>query len=475
MSSLQHLNPSLTRFLASPLAAAKIETEQRRRQSPFRTLFPEEGELRRELYVKHGEFFAAGSGYLERLFMAANRVGKTIAGAYETTCHLTGKYPEWWQGKRFNHSVEAWACGTTSETTRDIVQIALLGALSTPGSGMIPAELIEKTTRKMHGLADAVEQIRVKHVSGKISTVGLKTYEQGRKSFEGTARHLIWCDEEPPGDCYQEMKMRLLTTNGCIYTTFTPLRGMSDVVKSFLEPDNAAMRAVKYYVQAGWGDAPHLNEEANKAMLAGLPPHQVRARTLGEPSLGAGAIYPIAEESVLVDTFPIPDDWQRVFALDVGWNRTAVLWGARDPGNGRIILYDEHYQGQGEPASHALSIKARGERIRGVIDPAARGRSQIDGRQLLWMYQQLGLDLSPANNTLEAGIASVWQAVVSGQLKAQRHLHQWRREFGRYHRDDKGNIPSQDDHLMDCMRYLWVSGRDLIDNLYFKGGPAVLR
>ena len=127
---------------------------------------------------------------------------------------------------------------------------------------MIPAELIEKTTRKTHGLADAVEQIRVKHVSGKISTVGLKTYEQGRKSFEGTARHLIWCDEEPPGDCYQEMKMRLLTTNGCIYTTFTPLRGMSDVVKSFLEPDSAAMRTVKFYVQAGWRDAPHLNEEA---------------------------------------------------------------------------------------------------------------------------------------------------------------------------------------------------------------------
>jgi hypothetical protein len=88
---------------------------------------------------------------------------------------------------------------------------------------------------------------------------------------------------------------------------------------------------------------------------------------------------------------------------------------------------------------------------------------------LIWMYQQLGLDLSPANNSLEAGIAAVWQALVSGQLKAQRHLQQWRREFGRYHRDEKGNIPAQDDHLMDTMRYLWVSGRDLLENQYFKG------
>jgi phage terminase large subunit-like protein len=296
-----------------------------------------------------------------------------------------------------------------------------------------------------------------------VSTVGLKTYEQGRKSFEGTAKDWIWDDEEPPADVYDEQKMRLLTTNGCIYTTFTPLRGMSDVVKSFLEPDNDAMRAVKFYVQAGWRDAPHLNEEAKKSMLAGLPPHQVRARTLGEPSLGSGAIYPISEDDVLIDSFAIPDSWARGYALDVGWNRTACLWGARDPGNGRIVLYDEHYQGMGEPASHALAIRARGDWIKGVIDPAARGRSQMDGKQLLWVYTQLGLDLSPANNALEAGITSVWQALLSGQLKAMRHLQQWRREFGRYHRDDKGQIPAQDDHLMDDMRYLWMSGRDRMD------------
>lgn len=448
------------RFLASPLAATKLEAELQRRQSPFRTLFPNEGEFRRELYPKHMEFFSAGDGYLERLFMAANRVGKTVAGAFETTCHLTGLYPKWWTGKRFDHATDGWACGTTNQTTRDIVQIALLGALNAPGTGMIPSELIERTTRKSHGLADAVEQIYVKHVSGKTSTVGLKTYEQGRASFEGTAKHFVWCDEEPPADCYDEMKMRLLTTRGCIYTTFTPLRGVSAVVKSFTEPDNDEMRAVKFYVQAGWQDAPHLDEKAKKEMRAGLPPHQIRARTLGEPSLGAGAIYPIAEEDVLLDTFAIPEDWQRVFAMDVGWNRTAVLWGARDPGNGRIVLYDEHYQGQGEPASHALAIKARGEWIQGVIDPAARGRSQVDGKQLIYEYQKLGLNLSAANNTLEAGLQAVWQALVSGQLKAQRHLQQFRREFGRYHRDEKGNIPAQDDHLMDAMRYLWMSGRD---------------
>src|ERR1035438_5752159 len=120
-----------------------IKAELERRRCPFRTLFPDSGPLRRELYAKHMQFFAAGARYTERLFMAANRVGKTVAGAYETTCHLTGLYPIWWEGRRFERATDGWACGTTSQTTRDVVESVLLG--KSRGQGMIPAELIVRT------------------------------------------------------------------------------------------------------------------------------------------------------------------------------------------------------------------------------------------------------------------------------------------------------------------------------------------
>ena len=65
------------------------------------TYYPDSGPLRRELYPKHLQFFAAGAAHRERLFMAANRVGKTEGvGGYETTLHLTGEYPPWWEGWR---------------------------------------------------------------------------------------------------------------------------------------------------------------------------------------------------------------------------------------------------------------------------------------------------------------------------------------------------------------------------------------
>ncbi len=138
--------------------------------------------------------------------------------------------------------------------------------------------------------------------------------------------------------------------------------------------------------------------------------------------------------------------------------------GARDPGSGVIYLYSEHYQGQGEPASHAQAIRARGDWIPGVIDLACLGSSQIDGRTLMQLYGKLGLRLLPAVNAVEAGITEVWNPLVSGRLKVMASLTNWLREFRKYHRDDKGSgkIVKRDDHLMDATRYLIVSGRLVI-------------
>jgi len=220
-------------------------------QCQFYDLFPDNdnliGERRfyaRDRYAKHIEFFDAGRDYRERCFLAANRVGKTIAGAYETTAHLTGIYPDWWTGRRFDGPISAWACGKNGETTRDIVQDALFGAVTHEtgrkgfsGRAMVPGDLIGRVTWKSNG-GDAADTVMVKHVSGRWSRVGFKSYEQGRGAFEGTAKHLIWLDEECPLDVYGECVIRTATTGGIIMLTFTPLEGLTETVMQFmLQPD----------------------------------------------------------------------------------------------------------------------------------------------------------------------------------------------------------------------------------------------
>lgn len=213
-------------------------------------------------------------------------------------------------------------------------------------------------------------------------------------------------------------------------------------------------------VSATWDDAPHLSAEARADLWRSIPPYQRDARSKGIPQLGSGAIYPIAEEDVVVPPFDIPVHWRRGYALDVGWNRTAAVWGAEDRESGVIYLYSEHYRSEAEPVVHVGAINTRGAWIPGVIDPAAKGRSQRDGIALLETYRGLGLDLEAADHAVEAGIYATWTLLSAQKLRVFASLGHWLSEYRLYRRDEKGVIVKANDHLMDATRYLVMSGRD---------------
>ncbi|GAC1407311.1 MAG: terminase large subunit [Candidatus Velthaea sp.] len=455
MTNSQDLLASLANL--PPLA--QMEAEQRKRaRRKIDNYFPDAGAFRRELYPKHVAFFDAGARYPERLLMAANQVGKSEAGAYEVTCHLTGIYPHWWTGRRFSKPIDAWAAGINNLTTRDVIQQKLLGDPGNHGTGMIPGDLIEHISNKQ-GLFGAADTIHVKHASGGRSSLGLKSYEQGREAWQGGVKKLIWFDEEPPLDVYIEGLYRTATTDGIVLTTFTPLLGLSDVVKSFLEPEDEAALEVKNVTTATWDDVPHLSKARKAQLIASTPPWQRDARTNGIPQLGVGAIYPIAESDIVVADFEIPKHWPRAFGMDVGWKKTAAIHFALNRDSGTIYLYREYYRGQAEPVVHAAGIQAPGAWIPGVIDPACMGSGQIDGRNLMEMYAELGLDLEPAINAVESGIYEVWEMLSNGKLKVFASCKNWISEFRKYHRDEKGKIVKADDHLLDATRYGIVSGR----------------
>lgn len=229
------ISPDLLNFAKSLPTLEQIEAErERRKRRKIFSLFPDQGPLRRELYPKHLEFFTAGLGNRERAFIAANRVGKTVAGGCEVVFHATGLYPAWWTGYRVNEPCLIWAAGDTGKTTRDTIQVELLGEHGSQGTGLIPGDSIARTTAKS-GVSDAVEFVYVKHVSGGESQICLKSYDQRREAFQGSKPRVIWLDEECPEDIYTESLTRTMTNDGRIFLTFTPLQGLTPLVKSFVD------------------------------------------------------------------------------------------------------------------------------------------------------------------------------------------------------------------------------------------------
>ena len=426
---------------------------ERRKYNKLGQFFPDAGELSRDKYPKHTEIMAAGHDWRERCFMAANRVGKSETGAFETACHLTGMYPSWWVGRRFHKPVSVIAAGETGKLVRDSMQFKLMGSISDIGTGFIPKDAITEKKPKS-GIPDAFDMVYIKHKSGGTSVLQFQSYDEGREAFQATERDFIWFDEEPPQDVYSEALIRTMTTKGCVLTTFTPLKGVSETVLSL---QDKAEKGAAYVVIATWDDAPHLDEQTKQEMLAALPPHQRDARSKGVPALGSGAVYQVVEADILCDPFPIPAHFKQLYGMDVGWNNTAAAWGAYDPDNDIIYMTSDYKKGQSEPAVHASAIRARGDWIPGAIDPASRGRAQHDGEQLINLYRAQGLKLQLADNAVEAGVFNVYERLSTGRLKIFRTCVDTLVEYRLYRRDEKGKIVKQNDHIMDALRYMVMS------------------
>lgn len=439
------------------LQQIKAEKEKRKKQG-FNRYYPETGKYRRELYPQHLKFFELGATKPTRCFMAANRVGKTEGGGgYEVALHLTGLYPSWWKGHRFNRPNDWWCAGDTKETVRDIIQKKMIGSQAEIGTGIIPGDLIESVRYRPNGNG-AADFVLVKHVSGGFSRLGFKSYDQGRESFQGTEKDGIWLDEEANQGVRSECALRLTTTNGLLIETFTPLRGLTPIVLHYIKDNDIHGDGGRWFeaedsalVMAGWDDVPHIGETEKKRMLAECEPHLVDARTKGIPSIGSGAIYPISDDEILIQDFEIPDHWPRWYGMDVGWKWTAAVWFAWDRDSDVVYIYHTYKGGKAEPAIHYQAIKSPGDWMLGACDYA--GTNQSDGERVIKMYQDLGLKVVPCKKGKEAGIYGVWSRLSEGRLKVFKSQRAWFEEKNLYRRDEKGKIVKENDHLMDATQY----------------------
>jgi phage terminase large subunit-like protein len=417
------------------------------------------------------DFHRAGADLAirERLLIAGNQLGKTWSAGFETAMHLTGRYPDWWEGAVFDSSIAAWAAGVTGEVTRDAVQRVLCGRFNSLGTGAIPKDSIKDKSMK-RGVADAIDTLVIKwggggDVQAKESTLGFKSYDQGREKFQAETLELVWFDEEPPADIYTEGVTRTNATDGIVALTFTPLKGMSNVVKRFLVDKMPGTHVTTMTIY----DALHYTDAKRDAIIASYPAHEREARAKGIPTLGSGRIFPIEEEAIKELSITIPNHWPRLVGLDFGWDHpTAIVWGAWDRDTDTVHIYDCSRVKETTPIIHAATIKAKGSWIPVAWPHDGLQHDKGSGEALADQYRALGVNMlkdratHPAaageeegtgGNGVEAGLMDMLQRMQTGRLKVAEHLNDWFEEFRLYHRKD-GKIVKLDDDLMSATRYL---------------------
>lgn len=444
------------------LLAEKVRRKSRRK---LFTYYPDAGPLRRELYAKHQAFLAAGAHERVRMMMAANRVGKTEgAGLYETVLHMTGIYPEWWVGKRFDRPVRVWVCGDTGKTVREILQPKMLGAWGAFGTGLIPGDTLLKTTSKQ-GVAESIDTFSVKHVSGGVSHGVFKSYEAKRIAFQGSEQDVILLDEECDLAIYTECLLRTMTTGGIVMLTFTPLLGMTKLIKHMRESG-------AWEVNATWDDVPHLSATEKEELWDATPAYMRDARAKGIPSRGSGVVFPVAEETITIPTssFVSSGTWPCIGGIDFGWGHySAAVKLQHNREDNVIYVVGIHRQKEATPLMFAAGVKSWGSWLPWAWphDGLRQDKDPQAGRQLAELYREQGMNMLPKpaswsdetlENSVEPGIMGILDMMQSGRFKVLSHLTEWFEEFREYYRKD-GVIVKENDDLMAATRYAFMQLR----------------
>jgi phage terminase large subunit-like protein len=408
----------------------------------------------------------------ERLGLGGNQVGKTTLGAMEMAMHLTGRYPIWYAGVRYQHPIEAVAAGVTNNSTRDIIQLALLGDPLDEkklGTGAIPIDCIGKPTRKA-GVTNAYDSCTVKHFTGGkfdgMSNLYLRAYEQGFKAFMGVGFQVGWMDEEPPQAVLSQfLRAMIAQRDPILFMTMTPEEGMTATVAQFMND----LKEGQYLTTLTWDDAPHLSEETKRVMIEKFPEHEREMRRNGSPLMGAGVVFSTPDEDLTVDPFEIPAHWAQINGVDFGWDHpfgaARIAW---DRDNDIVYVTAEYRESRVLPAIHAVTLNAWGTWIPVAWPHDGLNTEKGTGEQLRSNYVAEGVNFLPwkATNSPQAGQKegeggnSVWASLTemiermqTGRFKVFRSCKLFFEEKRMYHTNLKGEIVKQGDNVLDACRY----------------------
>ena len=452
-----------------------------------------------------------------------NQIGKTLAGTAQDAMDLTGMYPDWYDGVRYDRPITIVCGGINNDKTRDLLQKALLGdpveKEVSLGTGWIPKNCLDKKKLSLkRGVTDAYIHAKVKHhshskfISGvkrdqkryRIfdgwSTLTFASYESGKMAWMGDTIDIYHLDEEPPMDILGQAGRGCIASGGSIKLTWTPENGITEVVTKV--ENEWSMHTAEWKDAAGEdfdfeidgevihfttvhrldGRPGHITKRTLEQSQKDFPDYQMKMRMKGVPVLGSGLVFEYPEESIICQPLDggIPTSWPRIAAVDFGGiskssHPSAVAYAAWDKDSDTVYIYDCFRLYSAEIADVAARMNSRPAWIP-VIWPHDGNKEVPGGSTVAKEYQSYGVNMFHTHFTnppdenkgegtggikLEPGIVAMQNRFRDGRIKVYSTLPEWFEEYRQYHLKD-GKVVDYKDDLMATTRMVVQSLRHAI-------------
>ena len=416
-----------------------------------------------------------------RGILAANRIGKTVSTCSETAYHLTGLYPDWWAGHRFDRPITVMVAGEGWSQVALVLQQELLGTPDIKlkdqiGTGAIPRHCIQTDTMRGDG-ANCIG-VEIVHSSGGKSYLLFANYTQEVRQLQGFKLNLAVFDEQPPDDFFSEIVTRTATTQGMVMCSFTPLKGLNGLVSKFWNREQGYD-----YIRVAWDDVPEydpwgepfLLQSTRDQLARDYLPHEREARMQGKPIQGKGAVFQIRDwptyRSGSID-FRTQPNIHRIIALDLGLvnDRTVISLVYWDPYEKTAWLHRQiMVQGVEEAVptqyvSHLLRPEVFGTPIVLPADASSPGRYTMSASSIRELFESYELNvhskaiMNPPDsegrvtNHKSYGINQMRQMLEVGSLMINENCVDFLREAQNYYVDNQGRFSDPDD-CIDSARY----------------------
>jgi hypothetical protein len=357
-----------------------------------------------DLLTRFNEVVALGGNRAGKTEWAAKRMAQAFVGA-----DLSGTVPHWIGERIQQRGLRIWCLHTSNQTSISMQQMVFYKYLPKELKSAKRNNNIHVSFTQKNGFSDNTAVYMQ-------NQIWFLNYSQDIKVVEGGEVDFIWCDEMVPKDWLDTLRYRLVTRNGKLIVTFTPVQGYTQTVKDYINSakithwkesellpnsnvlsvpaGNMPYKAENIYGRHAciWFHSklnPYNNWDRMKQELKGRSTNELKIRAYGWADQTAGTEFPYFGEVNIFkgDVMEVAPEGTNYMAMDpAGARNWFMLWGRVDEDDILWIYREWPDQSYGEWALPSDKPDGRP----GPAQRGGAGRGVNEYSELIWGVEAQG-------------------------------------------------------------------------------------